>query len=66
MFLSIKHIKNLDYPYHLNFPNTLTKSFESPTNTCTRPNWYAQQDVSLTDLQTTKCGINELTEFMED
>ena len=26
---------------------------------------YAQQDVSFIDLQTTKCRINELTEFMD-
>ena len=29
------------------------------------PTGYAQQDISLTDLQTTKYRINELTEFME-
>ena len=65
MFFSIMDINNLEYPYQsfiqiiiqspLNHPLTLVKGLFG----------YAQQDVSLKDLQTTKNRINELTEVMD-
>ena len=65
MFFSITDINNLEYPYQsfihvliqnlLNHPLTLLKALIG----------YAQQNISLTDLQTMKYHINELTEFMD-
>ena len=66
MSFSIANISNLENPYQsfiqilmiqnpLNHPLRLVKGLTG----------YAQQDVSLVDLHTTKCRINELTEFME-
>ena len=65
MIFSIMDIKNLEYPYQsfiqtlihnpLNHPLTLVKGLIG----------YAQQDISLSDYQTTKYRINELTEFMD-
>ena len=65
MFLSIRDINNLEYPYQsliqilkqnpLNHPPTLVKGIIV----------YAQQHISLNDYRTTKYRINELTEFMD-
>ena len=47
------------------YSNTHIKPFKSPLNTCKSLIGYAKQDISLTDLQTTKYHINELIEFID-
>ena len=65
MFFSIMDIKNLEYP-HQSFIQLLIQSpLIHPLTLVKGIIGYAQQDVSLNDYQTTKYGINELTEFMD-
>ena len=66
MFFSMMDINKLEYPYHLFFQNLIKNPLNNPLTLVKRLIGYAQQAVSLTDLQTTQYCIHELTEFIDD
>ena len=64
MFFSIMNIDNLEYPY-LSFVQILIRNpINHPLTFMKRLIGFAQQDVSLSDLQTMEYCINELKEVM--
>ena len=65
MFFSIMDINNLEHP-HQSFIQILIHNLLNHSLTLVKGLIeYAQQDISLNDLQTTKYRIIELTEFMD-
>ena len=65
MFFSIMDINNLEHPYQSFIQIFRQKPLNHPLTLVKRLIGYAQQDVSVNDLQTMKYCINELTEFMD-
>ena len=58
-------INNLGYPYQSFIQILIQNPINHPLTFVRGIIGYAQQDVSLTDYQTTKYRTNELTEFMD-
>ena len=65
MFFSIMDINNIEYPYHSFVQMLIQNPLNQPLTILKGLIGYAQQDVSLTDHQTTKYRLNEVTEFMD-
>ena len=65
MFFSIMDIHNLEYPYQSFSSNINIKPLYHPVTIMKGLIGFAQQDVSLNDLQTMKYCIKELTEFID-
>ena len=65
MFFSIMDINNLQYPYQSFIQNLIQNSLNHPLTLVNGLIGYAQQNVSLTELQTTEYRIKELTKVMD-
>ena len=65
MFFSIMDINNIEYPYQSIIQIIIQNRLNHPLTQAKGLIGYAQQDVSLNDLQTTKYRFNYFTEFME-
>ena len=65
MFFSKMDINNLEYPYQSFIQILIQNPLQHPLTLVKGIIGYAQQDISLSDYQTTNYRINELTEFMD-
>ena len=65
MFFSLMDINNLEYPYQSFIQILIRNPLNHSLRLVKGLTVYAQQDISLTDLQTTKYRINEHTEFID-
>ena len=65
MLFSITDINNIEYPYQTFIQILIQNRLNHPLTQVKGLIGYAEQDVSLNDLQTTKYRFNELTEFMD-
>ena len=65
MFFSKMDINNLEYRYQSFIQILIHNPLHHPLTLVKRIIGYAQKDISLTDYQTTKYRINELTDFTD-
>ena len=58
-------VNNLEYPYQSFIQMLIQNPLNQPLTLVKGLIGYAQQHISLADIQTTKYCVNELTEFMD-